>query len=252
MQKKIGRIICFLLVALLTGSVMLNFFLFDYSRLYYFQLNSLRLDPLNLEFFPTDAQQTETLKPEATKVVFFGDSRAASWPPPSLNEFEFINRGIGSQTSNQVLQRYNAHVQPLSPEILVVQVCINDLKTIPLFPDKKTAITANCKRNIQQIVHLARDQGITVIVTTVFPVGKFPIQRKIFWSEDIPLAIDDVNQFIKSLGDDNVIVFDTFAILADESGRLRDTYRIDELHLNSAGYEAINREFTRLLKTIKK
>lgn len=255
MKKKISnrlRIICILLVVLLTGSVMLNFSLFNYSRLYYFQLNDLRLDPLNLEFFPMDVQQTGTLNPETTHVVFFGDSRAANWSSPSLNGFEFTNRGIGSQTSTQVLQRYSTHVQPLYPEILVIQVCINDLKTIPLFPDKKSDIITNCKNNIQQIIHLAREQGATIVITTVFPIGEFPIQRKIFWSEDIPLAINDVNIFIKSLADDKVVVFDAFAILADENGKLRDVYHIDELHLNSAGYDAINQEFVSLLKTFKK
>lgn len=254
MQKKIGSrlgIICLLLVTLLTGSVMLNFSLFNYSRLYYFQLNDLRLDPLNLEFFPMDEPQTETLNSETTHVVFFGDSRAANWPSPSLDGFKFTNRGIGSQTSVQVLQRYSAHVQPLYPDILVIQVCINDLKTIPLFPEKKSDIIMDCKNNIQQIIGLAREQGAMVIITTVFPVGEYPIQRRIFWSEDIPLAIKDVNIFIKSLADDKVVVFDTFAILADENGRLRDMYQIDELHLNSAGYDAINQEFVSLLKTIR-
>jgi lysophospholipase L1-like esterase len=45
--------------------------------------------------------------------------------------FSFVNRGINTQTSAQVLGRFDKHVVPLHPNIVIVQVGINDLKTIP-------------------------------------------------------------------------------------------------------------------------
>lgn len=238
------------LLLFLAVSVILNFYLFNFSRQYYLQLNSLRLDPLGLDYFPRETFQFENSSSDTEIVVFFGDSRAAEWPVPSINGFEFANRGIGAQTSTQVIQRYDAHVKPLNPDLIVVQVCINDLKTIPLFPERQTAIIIQCKENIQQIVQRARMQGTTVILCTIFPVGEFPIERRLFWSEDILQAVNEVNSFIKSLEGEQVIIFDSFSILADEKDRLADEYSRDELHLNPAGYEVINQEFVELLKSL--
>lgn len=134
--------------------------------------------------------------------------------------------------------------------MLVVQVCINDLKTIPLFPQWKTTIVANCKENIKQIVERAREQGTIVIVSTIFPVGHAPIARRLFWSEDIALAVSEVNAFIRSLAGEQVIIFDAFAILVDKNGRLVKAYGRDELHLNALGYETLEQEFEEVAKSL--
>jgi lysophospholipase L1-like esterase len=38
--------------------------------------------------------------------------------------------------------------------------------------------------------------------------------------------------------------------LADEDGRLRDEYAIDQLHLNDTGYKVLNRELQQILQEI--
>ncbi|MEK0196152.1 hypothetical protein WME70_32745, partial [Microcoleus anatoxicus PTRS1] len=40
------------------------------------------------------------------------------------------------------------HVASLKPKIIVIQVGVNDLKAIPLFPEQKEAIIRNCETNI--------------------------------------------------------------------------------------------------------
>jgi lysophospholipase L1-like esterase len=186
-----------------------------------------------------------------TVVVFVGDSRAASWPPPAnLEGFEFINRGIGAQTSAQTLHRFKAQVKPLQPHIVILQVGINDLKTIPLFPERKEAILANCQGNIQQIVSQATSSGTIVILTTIFPTGRVPWERKLFWSPNVAEAVDEVNIFIRSLEAQNVIIFDAYSLLAD-NGVARDDYFQDTLHLNAAGYEALNVELGHILASLK-
>lgn len=170
---------------------------------------------------------------------------------PEIEHFQFVNRGIGAQTSTQVMLRYDAHVKPLNPDILLVQVCINDLKTIPLFPNLKKRIISNCKENIQEIVRKTVDQDDVVIVSTIFPVGKAPLERRLFWSDEIALAVNEVNDFINTISGKNVIIFDAFALLADETGMLREEYSRDELHLNEAGYDALNAEFEKLLESIE-
>ena len=238
-------------MALLAASVTLNIYLFNTSQQYYLQLNGVRLDPLGTGLFAGEAGRVARPETEGDLIVFFGDSRAAAWPMPSIAGFEAVNLGVGSQTSAQIIQRYEAQVAPLRPEVLVVQMCINDLKTIPLFPQLETQIIRQCQENLAQLVTEAREQGTTVVLTTIFPVGESPLERRLYWSEAIPQSIDEVNGFIHSLAGEGVVVFDAFAILADENGRLAAPYRLDELHLNPAGYEALNREFVEVLQSLQ-
>lgn len=184
-------------------------------------------------------------------VVFFGDSRAVSWLAPDLREFEFVNRGIGSQTSIQVLARFDYDVKPLNPNIIIVQAGINDLKTIPLFPDRKKTIVTNCKENVRQIVERSTKSGATVILTTIFPVAQVPIWRKPFWSDDVAIAVDEVNVFIRSLAGSKVIVFDAYAVLANDKGITRAEYSQDLLHLTNLGYQRLNAELTPILLRLK-
>jgi len=117
-------------------------------------------------------------------------------------------------------------VEPLQPQVIVVQVGINDLKAIPLFLQRKARIIANCQENIAQIVAHSTDLRATTILTTIFAVGKVPVQRRPFWSDDVALAVDEVNAYIRSLEGQDVIVFDAFSVLADHRGH--DSLRVQQ------------------------
>ena len=185
-------------------------------------------------------------------VVFFGDSRAAQWTAPSIEGFTFINRGIGNQTSAQVASRFDEHVKPLKPQIIILQVGIKDLKTIPLFPEKKQEIIENCEANIQKIVQDSLDANALVILTTVFPASEYvPLARRLVWSNDIYQTIDDVNIFITSLESEKVIIFDTARILSNNQGRIKPEYSFDLLHLNKTGYDVLNLELVEILENVE-
>jgi hypothetical protein len=200
-------------VALL-ASVALNITFFVQGRQYYLQLNETRLDPLGLSYFTSTNGQPDPADLDRPAVVFFGDSRAADWPAPNLDRFDFINRGIGAQTSSQALLRFDDHVTPLRPRVVALQIGVNDLKTLALFPERKEVIIAACKDNIRRIVGRAGEIGATVILTTIFPVGEPPLERMPFWSSDISRGVDEVNGYIRSLAAPNVVVLDAYAILA--------------------------------------
>ena len=240
-------VVVILLLGVLLGSVVLNYLLYERGRQYYLQLNATRLDPLGLSYYSTASGQGDLTSSELTGVVFFGDSRAANWTAPVLEGFEFINRGIGSQTSEQAAGRFERHVKPLQPEVVVVQVGINDLKTIPLFPGRKGVIIANCEGNIRRIVEWSTDMGAMVVPTTIFPLGEVPIERRPFWSDDVVLAIEEVNDYIRSLEEGEVIVFDAYSVLAGEDGMIKPEYSRDLLHLNVVGYERLNRKLVKIL-----
>lgn len=234
------------------GSVFLNIVLYNSAQQYYRELNLTRLDPLGLTVYEIESNQRLPSSSNKLKVVFFGDSRAAAWlEPPDLDQFEFINRGIGSQTTPQILERYDDHILPLTADILVLQMGINDLKTIALFPDLQDRIITQCQSHIQQIVRSAQKQKTIVILSTIFPVGEIPIFRRLVWSKDVDRAIDEVNEFMKQLAAKDVLVFDTQSVLANEKGVVKDEYSLDFLHLNKMGYQALNQELVLLLQEVE-
>jgi hypothetical protein len=178
-QKRLFSLTLLLCLVALVVSLVFNALLFLQARHYYLQLNKTNLDPLGLSVFSADSLPQDVPAASTATVVFFGDSRAEMWPAPAkLKGFSFVNRGINTQTSAQVLGRFDKHVVPLHPNIVIVQVGINDLKTIPLFPERKAAIITNCKANIQQIVARSVNSGATVILTTIFPIGPVPLTRQ--------------------------------------------------------------------------
>jgi len=242
-MQRIVRIAIALLSVALLGSAGLNVFFYRQGKAYYLQLNATRLDPLGLSAYPDTKEQLQQ-----PVVVFFGDSRAAQWPPPAqLENVTIINRGIGAQTTAQVIGRFQQHILPLTPRIIVLQVGINDLKTIPLFPGQKEKIIQNCKSNIKQLIDMSLDSGADVVLTTIIPLGKLPVERNFFWSSDVAAAIIDVNAYLETLTGDRVKVFDTSQVLANSEGIVDPKYSKDFLHLNPDGYEALNSAITGIL-----
>jgi lysophospholipase L1-like esterase len=72
-----------------------------------------------------------------------------------------------------------------------------------------------------------------------------------FWSDDVPIAVDEVNADLRSWEGEKVIVLDAFSLLADEQGTTRSAYSQDLLHLSAAGYEALNEALVPVLATVK-
>lgn len=184
----------------------------------------------------------EHIRTEKATVVFFGDSRAEQWPfPREVTGCTFVNRGIGGQTSAQSLSRFAHHVLPLHPDILLVQVGVNDLWSIAVLADDENFMLAACKQNIREIVNQAAASGATVIITTIFPVGMpaFIQNQHLDWLYTIGQAILDVNAMIRTLAAPNVIVFDAYSLL-EEDGLVRELFVEDWLHINMSGYAALN------------
>lgn len=241
-------ILLIVLLFSLLVSIALNVVLLKMAIYYYQDANDAYLDPLSLDYYPTQP----TMKPDAKILVFFGDSRAWAWSPPHDIPFDVINRGIGGQTSAQVAARFDYHIAPLRPQVILVQAGVNDLKSISAFPERQADIIAKCKANLKQVVDQSVRQNSTVILTTIFPLGHVPLERQLFWSDEVSLAIVDVNNYLKSLASERVIIFDSFTILVDNTGNVRKDYQGDLLHINQAGYDALNMELKRLLISLAK
>lgn len=234
-----------LLLAALLASLAFNVLLWRDADYFYRDAQSLRLAPNEDDRVP--APQREARTDARPLWVFFGDSRAAAWPAPNIPGLAFRNLGIGGQTSVQVAGRMHPQLLPLRPERVLLQVGINDLKGIALFPERRDEIVANTQRHIDEIVAGARGIGAEVIVSTVFPRARLGPTRRLYWSKQVDEAVLAVNRHIATMASPGVTVFDAAAVLRDAHGIVRPEYALDELHLQDRGYEALNAALLRQL-----
>ena len=237
------RPILALLLGLLTGSTLVNVALFRLSLKFYREMMNVRLDP-------TDASRSfKTPEPGRSRIVYLGDSRVEYWlDPPGLATWQVLNRGIGGETTAQVLLRLDRDVLALNPQIVVLQAGVNDLRTLGLFAGENDAITRRCLSNLETIIDRLRTRGVVVVVTTIFPVGRVDLLRRPVWSDATIDAIDRVNQRLRALARPGVLVLDADKILRRDQ-RIEPTFAADLLHLSPSGYEALNESLRSVLES---
>lgn len=230
-KNRLPLVFCLLWIATAVGALLV----FRKAKSIYQELNAVRLDPLGMGRIHVPSGVSEPA------MVFYGDSRMEQWPQPPWLAEPVVNLGIAGQTTRQILDRFDTHLAPLHPKIVVIHAGINDLKTIPLFPNDEARIIADCRSNLQQMVERSRALGARVVISTISPAGKLPLHRRPFWSDRVDAAIQEVNQSIELLASDGVMVLDTAALLSDGSGKLVPAYSRDFLHLSAEGYTQLNK-----------
>ncbi|MBV7338372.1 SGNH/GDSL hydrolase family protein [Chloroflexi bacterium TSY] len=208
-------------------------------------------------------------KTDEKRVVFLGDSRTRAWPPIAIGEqVRYFNRGIGYNMSWQTASRLNRHVALLNPHVVLVQIGVNDFRSILLQPAKKTEIIQACQANIELIVKRLENMGAHVILTTIFPVARqedaasgdfWWIDQQDITSHDklestiaatVTAAITETNQHIRELAGAACTVMDAWQILCVADGYIDHKFMEDALHLNEYGYAALNQHLEPILKQI--
>ena len=80
---------------------------------------------------PYDAQNKEVnLEKNKDRVVFMGNSITEGWShymPEMFDNQTYINRGIGGQTTPQMLLRFRQDVIALEPKLVVILAGTNDI-----------------------------------------------------------------------------------------------------------------------------
>lgn len=243
-MQKLGQWRLPALCTLLAVSVGANLLLARYAL----QLvQTLRTDPFELEHYAPIRPPTAAA-PGLRRVVLFGDSRARSWPVPRpLPGVAFENRGIGYQSSTQLLGRLEEDALALAPSVLVLQLGVNDLKLVARDAAQRRRYIERCKQNFSSMVTRSLGANAHVVILTIFPIGPIPWYLRGLTAPDTRQAIDEVNVFLRTLRAPQVTVFESEPVLADGEGLLRAEYRRDYLHLNDAGYAAVDAALHALL-----
>jgi len=226
-------------IGALAASLILNYKLFMTSGEFYKRELEMRLSPLDLDRplpHPTGVKS-------GRRVVFYGDSRAEQWPPPTVRA-EFLNLGISGQTTTQILGRFDEQLAPAKPDIVVIQAGVNDLKAVAVMPERSQEIVDGVKSNLREIVSRVKSIGATPILTTVFPRGPVATIDRLRWNDDAERAIEEVNTMIRKEFPDNL---DAAEILSTGKREVISGLGYDLLHLSPAGYEVLNVELTKRL-----
>ena len=180
------------------------------------------------------------------RVVFMGDSITEEWSKLYPSYFEnrsYINRGIGGQTTPQMLIRFKQDVVDLMPTVVVILAGTNDIAG-NTGPSNVKMITDN----IFSMATIATANDIQVVLSSVLPVFRYE------WSPEIvdpPSTIDAVNECLKEFSESNGFYYlDYFSEMVDNRNGLKKEFTPDGVHPNEKGYELMSAIAEKKLKSI--
>ena len=184
------------------------------------------------------------------RIVLFGDSRIAQWKNfPRQDGTELVMRGVPGETTAQMRIRFTNDVLDLDPDIVVLQLGINDLVAIGALPDRQSEIVRQCEANMRYFVDALRERNIRTILLTIIPPAEPPFWRRPFWSEDIAAEAEHINRrWLSAPAVRSLHVVDTRALLQDGEGHWVDGMTADALHLTPRGYDHLNAAIRPLLR----
>jgi len=172
--------------------------------------------------------------PEEKRVVFFGDSITDIWKLDAYFPGKpYINRGIGGQTTAQMLVRFRQDVIALQPKAVVILAGTNDIAG-NTGPTRIEDIEAN----YTSLAELAKASGIAVVFSSVLPVHNYTPKAQEFFAQRPPEKIVELNHWLKTYSAAHGCVYlDYFSAMVDKSGLLQKELADDGLHPNQAGYK---------------
>jgi len=188
------------------------------------QLGRYHQDDLKLEAAPA----------VAGRVVFLGDSITDGWDLAKYFPGKpYVNRGIGGQTTVQMVVRMHPDVIHLNPSAVILLAGTNDIaantgpETLEMVED-----------NIRAISEMAATHRIKIILCLLTPISDYTKAKQT--THRPPEDIVRLNRWIESYAPDvQAVVADYYSALVDDKGMLRDGYSNDGLHPNAQGYELL-------------
>ncbi len=188
----------------------------------------------NLNRYQNDNKKIAKPTDNENRVVFMGNSITEGWGTISPSFFTgkpYINRGIGGQTTPQMLLRFRADVIKLKPKLVVILAGTNDIagntgpSTLEMIED-----------NIFSMAELAKSNGIKVVICSVLPVYDYP------WKPGLNPAdkIISLNKSLQNYAIKNKLVYlDYHTSMKDDRNGLKTEYTGDGVHPNELGYQVM-------------
>lgn len=191
-----------------------------------------------------DALLAEPL--DGNRVVFMGDSITDAWVyqrPEFWADKPFVGRGIGGQTTGQMLLRFRQDVIDLNPSLVVILAGTNDLAE-----NQGPTSYGRILGNLKSMAELAKVNGIKVIFGTILPAKDYPWRPGL--SPDI--KIPELNKLIKAYCEDQGIpVVDYFKAMVNEEGdAMMESLSEDGVHPNSLGYSIMETLVLEVIQTL--
>ncbi len=168
-----------------------------------------------------------------SRVVFMGDSITDIWKFDKYFPGKpYINRGIGGQTTPQMLLRFRPDVVDLQPKVVVILAGTNDIAG-----NTGLMSLAEIEGNLQSMAELASVHGIRVVLSSVVPVNDYTERSKMFFPLRPPAEILELNRWIKSYcAQHGYVYLDYFSAMVDDKGLLKSDLAEDGLHPNDRGF----------------
>jgi lysophospholipase L1-like esterase len=179
-------------------------------------------------------------RPGEKRVVFFGDSITDGWSRPANGGFfpgkPYVNRGIGGQTTAQMLLRFRPDVLALGPKAVVILAGTNDLAGNS-GPMSREQIEANWTT----LAELAKLHGVRVVLASILPVADDkkdangnPLVRSRGKAPDV---IRGLNRWLADYcRAERHVYLDYYSSMADAEGAFLPALNDDGLHPNAKGY----------------
>ena len=170
------------------------------------------------------------------RVVFFGDSITDIW---KLADYfpgkPYINRGIGGQTTPQMLVRFRQDVIDLHPKVVLILAGTNDIagNTGPMRNE-------DIEADLASMAELARAHDIRLVFASILPVHNYTEKSKDFFAQRPQARILELNTWLKDYcAKNNIVYLDYFSALVDDKGMLKKDLADDGLHPNAAGFKVM-------------
>jgi lysophospholipase L1-like esterase len=168
-------------------------------------------------------QKFTQLPPPAGRVVFLGDSITEwGWWDEFFPDLPVVNRGIGGNTTTDVLNRLDSAI--VEPRAVSLMIGTNDLHG----PRSARDITGIAERT-QKIVRRIRTKApeAKLLLNSVLP-------RSPLWAP----RVRALNALYRSVAEEEDIQFvDLWPVYADAHGGLLKAHTSDNLHLTIPGYQ---------------
>ena len=170
---------------------------------------------------------------DEARVVFMGDSITDMWQLPKSGGFfpgkPYVDRGIGGQTTPQMVLRFRADVIALQPKVVVILAGTNDIagNTGPMTLEETEA-------NIAAMAEMADANHIRVVLCSILPAFDYP------WQQGLTPApkIDEINAWMQKYAAEHKHVYvDYHSAMKDDRDGLPANLSHDGVHPTQAGYD---------------